>query len=197
MILVVAWLIYCRYTQTRAPLPPVPERYPSDDELFLRDHQRLFDHCQQRKPIYIVDNSRQARFWRWLKREKICPPQGQEVFELQEMNEALRERHGISTISKTTSSLFPVARGSQTAVLGPLSIPGFASTGLFLTRLLYTDLKGSTLQGAQAVHHREPIVKASIWSLLHSEMSFSHSDHDCQSGPIPHEPHTRLSNGLC
>jgi hypothetical protein len=110
-ILVFSWLVYCHYAHTRKPRTRVRKRGPSQKELLLANHQKLFDDCQRRKPLLIVDNSRRARLCRWLKGEKICPAEGQEVYELQEMNSGLQAKYGVKYDLKDNK--FDIDKGSR------------------------------------------------------------------------------------
>jgi hypothetical protein len=121
LIGLVVWLLFVRwYTTTkgighwygtRKIRIRVRERDPSHVELLLAKHQKYFDRCQRRNPILIVDNGRRARLWRWLKREKIHPAEGQEVHELQETNKNLQRTFGIKY--KPKDNKFVVDRGSR------------------------------------------------------------------------------------
>lgn len=113
-----AWLLFVRCYPTinrwyhaRKPRTRVFKRDSSHEELVLAKHQRYFDRSQRNNSLLIVDNSRRARLWRWLKREQGHLAEGQETYELQDMNETLQARFGVRYNLKDNK--FVVDRGSR------------------------------------------------------------------------------------
>lgn len=99
------WYSSCRL-RTRAR-----KRDPSHQEVLLANHQKWLENCQRRAPVTILDNSRTARLWRWLKGGKARSTDDENIIELQDMNTTLQSKFGVEYNPR--KNRFVVERGSR------------------------------------------------------------------------------------